>query len=70
MLQGPGVIEPADAERISIVDGNPPFEIIAGEQRIRSQTIAPDCPEWVGLVRVGADSLVYDSMLDFFEVDF
>src|ERR1019366_285180 len=62
-------VEPADAERVAIVDRHPPFEMVAEIKPVRPQRHAADRPVGVGLVGALAHALVDEAVLEFLELE-
>ncbi len=63
------VEEPADAQRVLVVDGHAPFEVAAGEQAVRPEAGPPDRPQLVVLGLAFQDAAVDEAVLELVEAD-
>src|SRR5262245_41116638 len=63
------VEEPADAERVAIVDGHAPLEVPAGEQAVRPEAAAADRPQLVLLGLALEDPAIGEAVLELLEAD-
>src|SRR5262249_30037277 len=68
-LLGYARVEPADAQRVLIVDRHAPFEMVAEIEAVRPQRDAADGPVGVGLVGTLAHALVEEAVLEFLELE-
>src|SRR5215470_2553801 len=59
--------EPADAERVLVVDRHPPFEVIAEIEAVRPQRDPTDGPDRVALALALAHTLVDEAVVELLE---
>src|SRR5215813_15000550 len=59
--------EPADAERVLIIDRHAPFEVIAEIEAVRPERHAPDGPDRIALALAFAHALINVAIVELFE---